>query len=207
MAALISWISTDSTKYNALTTKNEDAIYFLSDTGEIFKGTTLYSSSIILVDTLPSTGIPKKIYIVNSTLQCYIWNGTAFEPTSKQTIIKTPSFIISSTLTAGVQPILIKMDQDGIINNVSAICSTAGTDDCEISIEKISETDFDTNTNWSSIFTTNLTIPSGKFSNITSQAYVLKSNIINKGDVLRLNVIKSGTTITGLNVELSIQIN
>lgn len=63
---------------------NDDAIYFLSDTKDIYRGNILYTDFIVLYDTKPTNPSMKKIYINASTLVGEIYNGlewiTIFKP-------------------------------------------------------------------------------------------------------------------------------
>lgn len=62
--------------YNQLETKSEQALYFISDTQEIYRGSVNYTNSIILVSTLPSTPLISKIYIKTSDNTINIYTGS-----------------------------------------------------------------------------------------------------------------------------------
>lgn len=55
--------------------KDEETLYFLEDTREIYKGNILYSNSIIFVTDLPKLALKNKIYINSITLECSFWDG------------------------------------------------------------------------------------------------------------------------------------
>lgn len=76
--AMIQWISTTSTNYAAIETKDADALYFLEDTQEIYKGTKSFSSSVVVVDAFPTTGIKGRLYIIKSPLEGKIYDGGAW---------------------------------------------------------------------------------------------------------------------------------
>lgn len=63
--------------YNNLETKSEQALYFISDTKEIFRGTVNYTSAVEVVSVLPNSPLTSKIYIKtgDKTLNIYA-NGT-----------------------------------------------------------------------------------------------------------------------------------
>lgn len=88
---------------------NEDAIYFLSDTKEIYKGTTLFTDFVVLYDTKPANPSIKKIYINSSTLVGEIYNGlewiTIFRP-------------ISGTISTGDES---PINSDAVINYITSL--------------------------------------------------------------------------------------
>ena len=51
--------------------KDNNTLYFLTDTQQIMKGNYDYTSSVMFVDGLPSTGIPGRLYIVNNKNKAY----------------------------------------------------------------------------------------------------------------------------------------
>lgn len=72
---MIQWILTTSTYYNSLEKKEPNALYFLEDTQEIYRGTTEYTSSVIFVDDVPALAAKGKVYVNNKTNECTVWNG------------------------------------------------------------------------------------------------------------------------------------
>lgn len=91
---MIKWIITTSASYKTLDPKNPNALYFLSDTKEIYRGETPFTEGIIMVTTFPAAGAQGKIYMNESTLEGKIWTGTAW---------KTVIGEIASTLTSSVE--------------------------------------------------------------------------------------------------------
>jgi len=77
MANKVLFFTATAAQYAALETKNENAIYFLTDTGEIYKGSTPFSFPSQLVDEFPATGTKGVVYI-NSAGTAKLWTGTAF---------------------------------------------------------------------------------------------------------------------------------
>ena len=76
MAKVLFYTAT-AAQFAALPSKNENAIYFISDTGEIFKGDVPFSFPCRLVDTLPPSGDKGFIYI-SSLGAMKIWTGSAW---------------------------------------------------------------------------------------------------------------------------------
>lgn len=77
--AMIKWIVTTSAVYNRLAAQEKDtnALYFLEDTREIYKGASLFTQSTELVSSFPEAGAAQgRIYINQSTLEGRIWNGS-----------------------------------------------------------------------------------------------------------------------------------
>lgn len=70
--------------YEALLTKDGGTLYFTTDTKRVYKGSTLYSDDVVVLTTLPSTGVANKLYITNdgTNVQSYIWDGSAFKALS-----------------------------------------------------------------------------------------------------------------------------
>lgn len=65
--------------YEALTTKDINSLYFLTDTLQIFKGTEEYTKSVKLVSTLPTTGQVQGVIYVNTTdFSLHVYNGADF---------------------------------------------------------------------------------------------------------------------------------
>ncbi len=77
MANKVLFFTATAAQYAALQTKNESAIYFLTDTGEIYKGSTPFSFPCKLVDEFPAAGVKGVIYI-NADGIAKIWTGTAY---------------------------------------------------------------------------------------------------------------------------------
>lgn len=120
----------------------------------------------------------------------------------------TAVFVITNPLIIGALPLLLKMTDRGTVKNIYAICSKKLQDDCEIVIEKISEEDFELSNSWTSIFeeNKNLVISKDSISNKNEVKYELNDAAINDGDILRLNVLKNGNGISGLTIEIEIEL-
>lgn len=78
--AVLSWHIVDSATFAAATTKDASALYFISDTNEIYRGAVLFSPSAeMYADALPAVKATNRIYINSTTLEGSIWNGTAWK--------------------------------------------------------------------------------------------------------------------------------
>lgn len=77
---LIQWAFTTAEKYKALPTKDENTLYFITDTKEIYKGSTTYTEPTVFY-TAPrsATGALGKIYFDDTTLAGSVWNGTTWK--------------------------------------------------------------------------------------------------------------------------------
>lgn len=76
MAKVLFYTATAS-QYAALTTKNENALYFITDTGELYKGTARFSFPVKQVSNFPATGEAGIVY-VNASGEAKIWAGSAY---------------------------------------------------------------------------------------------------------------------------------
>lgn len=78
--------------YDALQVKDNDTLYFLTDTLQFFKGTSEYTKSVKNVSALPSSGqIQGVIYFCMTDYTMHIWNGTEFIQMNKQTVTQIPA--------------------------------------------------------------------------------------------------------------------
>lgn len=76
MAKVLFYTAT-SNQFNALSTKDENALYFITDTGELYKGSVRYSFPVKQVTDFPATGESGVIYVSN-TGEAKIWAGTSY---------------------------------------------------------------------------------------------------------------------------------
>lgn len=97
-----------SANYEALETKDPNAIYFLTDTKQIARGDVKYSQEAQIVSELPDTGIRGYIYFNTTDGIAYVYNGTEFKAIGVITV--------SDIGTA----------QDGDVPNVAAVKAYVG---------------------------------------------------------------------------------
>ena len=76
MAKVLFYTAT-ANQFNTLTTKDENALYFITDTGELYKGSVRYSFPVKEVSAFPATGESGVIY-VSTTGEAKIWAGTSY---------------------------------------------------------------------------------------------------------------------------------
>ena len=78
--AMLSWHYITRAAYDAASAsdKTADKLFFLSDTKEIYRGTDLFTESVILYTSEPTTKAVGKLYVNATTLEGKIWNGTAW---------------------------------------------------------------------------------------------------------------------------------
>ncbi len=76
MAKVLFYTATSSL-FNSLTSKDENALYFITDTGEIYKGSTRFSFPVKQVTDFPATGESGVIY-VSTAGEAKIWAGTSY---------------------------------------------------------------------------------------------------------------------------------
>ena len=73
-------------RYDALSTKDMDTLYFITDTMQLFKGTVEYTKSTKMVSALPASGqVQGVIYFRMTDYTMHIWNGTEFVQLNKKT--------------------------------------------------------------------------------------------------------------------------
>lgn len=99
---MLNWYFVTSDVYKAAVAANtvtNDMLCFLSDTGELYRGTQMFNESVELYTTLPTTGVAMgKLYINSTNLEGRVWNGTSWT-----TVIKPVATTVSaSNTTQGV---------------------------------------------------------------------------------------------------------
>lgn len=82
--AMIKWIITNSTAYAGLSEKDNNALYFLQDTQEIYKGATSFTQSVMMVENFPAKGAQGKVYMHATTLEGKVWTGSAWRTIIEQ---------------------------------------------------------------------------------------------------------------------------
>ena len=76
-------------RYDALSPKDMDTLYFTTDTLQLFKGTAEYTKTSKMVSALPTTGqIQGIIYFRMTDYSMHIWNGVEFRNCLSTAIIK-----------------------------------------------------------------------------------------------------------------------
>lgn len=92
--SMIKWVVTNSAAYQKLGKKENNALYFLQDTQEIYKGELSFTQSVVMVNEFGTKGAQGKIYIHNTTLEGRVWVNndwkTVIEPIATQITDNTP---------------------------------------------------------------------------------------------------------------------
>lgn len=79
-------------RYDALSPKDMDTLYFTTDTLQLFKGTAEYTKTCKMVSALPTTGqIQGIIYFRMTDYSMHIWNGVEFVQLNKSTVTQIPA--------------------------------------------------------------------------------------------------------------------
>lgn len=78
--------------FDAMLTKDNDTLYFLTDTLQIYKGATEYTKSCKLVRTLPeSSQVQGIIYFRLTDFTAHVYNGTEFVQLNKANVTTIPT--------------------------------------------------------------------------------------------------------------------
>ena len=114
-------------RYNALSTKNSNTIYFITDTLEIFKGTNEYTKGCKLVSSLPSVGqLQGVVYIRTTDFTAHVYNGTEFIQITKGIVEKIPDTGASNDNTPTTKAVADYVDAK--VNNVMGVQGKFVTD-------------------------------------------------------------------------------
>lgn len=80
---MVSFFTTTSVAYAALTPKDAEALYFVTDTHQVYRGSVLYTGAIQLVTAFPAKGAEGTLYIISSNLEGRIWEASAWKVVAK----------------------------------------------------------------------------------------------------------------------------
>lgn len=113
---MLSWHFVNLETYKAASEaeKSADKLFFISDTGEIYRGTQSFSESVILFTEEPAVKATGKLYVNSTTLEGKIWNGTAW-----QTVIQPVQASLNATNTN--QPVSGKAVSDFVAGEINKI--------------------------------------------------------------------------------------
>lgn len=117
---MLTWHYVTSTEYNAASTetKTADKLYFLSDTKQIYRGTELFTEACSLVAEYPATPAVGRLYILSTTLEGKIYNGTAW-----QTVIQPVQATVDANDTA--KPVSGKAVADYVTDAIADVTGDA----------------------------------------------------------------------------------
>lgn len=88
---VIEYVFLNRKEYDALTLAQKDRrrLFFIEDTGEMYKGTEIYSNSLVIVDELPKNPADSKIYIHEGKLKRFYkgaWINIELKPIAADSI-------------------------------------------------------------------------------------------------------------------------
>lgn len=89
--ALIKWaVAAQYADYAALEPKDTNTLYFIEETGQVFRGSKNYSEAVVLYNTdgagnpaRPASGAVGKLYVDATTLAASAWDGAAYKDVVK----------------------------------------------------------------------------------------------------------------------------
>ena len=113
---MITWHYVTRSAYDAASvdTKTADKLYYLSDTGEIYRGTQSFSESVILYDEEPTVKAVGKLYVNSATLEGKIWTGSAWK-----VVVQAAATTLSATDT--LQPVSGKAVSDFVKQQIEGV--------------------------------------------------------------------------------------
>lgn len=94
--------------------KTSDKLFYLSDTGEIYRGTQSFSESVVVYTEEPTVKAVGKLYVKATTLEGKIWNGTSWK-----TVIQAAATTLSATDT--LQPVSGKAVSDFVKSQIESV--------------------------------------------------------------------------------------
>ena len=80
---MLNWYFITSAQYKAAKTKDSESLYFLSDTKEIYRGSDLFTQSVIFYSELPTTPAVGQLYVDSATLEGKTYTGTEWKTVIK----------------------------------------------------------------------------------------------------------------------------
>ena len=112
-------------QFDILIPKDVGTLYFITDTKRLYKGADLYSEDVVVVSSLPPTGLINKIYVVNdgTAATAYIWDATGSE-----------FFPLSATPTGDV---VTNIEFDDDTNIITITYADGTTDELDLALGSI----------------------------------------------------------------------
>lgn len=117
-------------------------------------------------------------------------------------------FVLPGFLSAGSSGIELRFPSKGKIIDIYASCSTVGSTDTIMSIERCRQADYDTNPYWVNILSSNFILQAhSKSTNSSASPIVVAQSNIEENDHFRLNVLRVGQGIAGVTVEVVVELD
>lgn len=101
--------------YEALQTKDDTKLYFCTDSGKIYKGSTDFSNSVVYAASKPEKPVVGKVYVLSDTNTVEVYNGTAW------TVVSYPTVTTLSASSTNVQVASAKAVFDFVTSKISAV--------------------------------------------------------------------------------------
>lgn len=109
-------------QYKALVTKDENSLYYLEDTRELYVGSTRYCDGFEVVASFPATGAQGRLYIHETTKEVKFYTGSAWE-----TLVPAIETTIDTQST----------DKDGNLATIGAIKALVASKDIPDATEEV----------------------------------------------------------------------
>lgn len=78
--AMIKWGHCPTLKaYTDIAVKDSNMLYFVEETKQLFRGETLYTEAVAMVDDFPAVAAVGKLYVHNTTLEGKVYTGTEWK--------------------------------------------------------------------------------------------------------------------------------
>lgn len=153
---ILSFITGTSDQFKGLESKNSNALYFLSDTNQIFKGETEYTKSAKIVDSKTSITSPEYgVIYVTKTEGAFVYTGTEFKALTVPYATSIPdsysdnvdydviapsvkavkAYVDGKLSKSSIDSITYNTDSDGKLHILSSTESVPGTKDEIASVE------------------------------------------------------------------------
>lgn len=130
MANLVKFVSTSASGYAGLT-PDSSTVYFISDTKELYKGSTKFSAAVeVYATTRPATGVEGKIYVDSTNGNASIYTGgswvtVAGTATVSQTVLSGETATTDAVSGAAVKNYVEGLGYAVAANVVSAVAYDA----------------------------------------------------------------------------------
>ncbi len=105
--------------YDALQAKDENKLYFCTDSGKIYKGTVDFSNSVVFAATKPEKPVVGKVYVLADTNTVEVYNGTAW------TVVSYPTSTTISDASTNVQVASAKAVFDFVTEKIAEVTGGA----------------------------------------------------------------------------------
>lgn len=109
-------------------------------------------------------------------------------------------FFIKTT-NAGIQPQNFMFDYAGQIVGIKALCSGAGNDYLDVTLERTTFQNYQNNTGWQDLLSSHLIIPANK--KVNDNTFQFANTAVLANDVFRINIHYSNQTVTGLTIQVT----